>query len=281
MALKSQFIVITTAIITVPSNDIFGTAMLKPILSLTISCLAVTPALADWNSDVYNDGAFDLPYQLFSPEKSENKLPLIIHLHGSGEAGTDNLAQMYQGTNFGPQYFASEANQTIQASYVLAPQTPKPMRWANTTLDHYDYTKTPSTPSMTALLHLIDEMIAKNPNIDANRIYMTGLSRGGQGVWNAMIQRPELFAATLPIAGSADPKQADKIKHIPTWVFHGSNDEVTNVEFSREMVDAVIQAGGSTSTIRYTEIENGNHDSSWQTAFSNSDVYNWLIKNNK
>lgn len=255
--------------------------MLKPILTLTISFLAATPALADWSSDVYNDGTFDLPYQIYSPKQTGTKLPLIIHLHGSGEAGTDNQAQMYQGTNFGPQYFTSETNQAIQAAFVLAPQTPKPMRWASTTLDHYDYTQTPSTPSMTALLHLIDEMIKNNPDIDANRIYMTGLSRGGQGVWNAMIQRPELFAAALPIAGSADPKQAYKIKHIPTWVFHGSNDEVTSVEYSREMVDAIIRAGGSTATIRYTEIENGGHDSSWQTAYSNSDVYKWMVKNHK
>lgn len=255
--------------------------MLKLILPATISFLIINPALANWSSDVYNDGSFNLPYQLFSPKKNDKKLPLIIHLHGSGEAGTDNQAQMYQGTNFGPQYFTSETNQAIEPSYVLAPQTPKSIRWASTTLDHYDYSKTPSTLSMTALLHLVDKMIIDNTHIDVNKIYITGLSRGGQGVWNAMIQRPNLFAAALPIAGSADPKQADKIKHIPTWVFHGSSDKVTNVEYSREMVDAIIKAGGSTSTIRYTEIENGDHASSWQTAFSNSDVYNWLMRHHK
>ncbi|XAW90349.1 prolyl oligopeptidase family serine peptidase [Vibrio sp. CDRSL-10 TSBA] len=254
--------------------------MLKPFLSVAITALCSAPAFAAWQAEHYDDGQFTLPYQLYTPQQ-HGQLPLIIHLHGSGEAGTDNQAQMYQGTNWGPQYFASAENQAIQPSYVLAPQTPGPMRWASTTLEPYNYKKTPSTESMTALLHLVDSLLVENPDIDPARVYITGLSRGGQGVWNAMMQRPELFAAALPIAGSADPKQAKTINQIPTWVFHGSADEVTNVDYSRQMVDAVIRSGGSTSTIRYTEIEDGGHAASWVTAYGNSDVYRWLMKHHK
>ena len=254
--------------------------MLKSFLLMAASILCASPAMAGWQAKQYHDDQFTLPYQFYSPQ-ANGRLPLIIHLHGTGEAGTDNQAQMYKNTNWGPQYFASPKNQRLQAAYVLAPQTPGPMRWASTTLAAYNFKKTPSTPSMTALLHLVDHMIKTNPNIDKNRIYITGLSRGGQGVWNAMMQRPTLFAAALPIAGSADPKQAKTINHIPTWVFHGSADEVTNVKYSREMVDAIIRSGGSTSTIRYTEIEGGDHASSWKTAYSNDKVYRWLIKHHK
>ncbi len=254
--------------------------MIKKTLPLVITMLVAQPAFADWQATTYNDGDFTLPYQLYTPEQS-GKLPLIIHLHGTGEAGTDNQAQMYEGTNWGPQYFTSKENQAIQQAYVLAPQTPMPMRWASTTLASYDYASTPSTPSMTALLHVIDQLVADNPNIDATRIYMTGLSRGGQGVWNAVIQRPELFAAAVPIAGSADPKQAATIMHIPIWAFHGDADSVTSVNYTREMVDAIIKAGGSTNTIRYTEVEGGEHDMSWRTAYGNSDLYKWMMKHHK
>lgn len=254
--------------------------MLKPFLAVAMTALCSGPAMAAWQTQHYDDGQFTLPYQLYSPQAG-TQAPLIIHLHGSGEAGTDNEAQMYQGSNWGPQYFASQENQSIQPAYVLAPQTPGPMRWASTTLEPYRFKKTPSTPSMTALLHLVDKLIIENPAIDPDRIYITGLSRGGQGVWNAMMQRPELFAAALPIAGSADPKQAKSINHIPTWVFHGSADEVTSVDYSRQMVDAIIRSGGSTDTIRYTEVEGGGHASSWVTAYSNADVYRWLIKHHQ
>ncbi|SJL84132.1 prolyl oligopeptidase family serine peptidase [Vibrio palustris] len=254
--------------------------MLKSFLTVALSVACVSPAFAGWQANQYHDNKFTLPYQLYSPSQS-GRLPLIIHLHGTGEAGTDNQAQMYKNTGWGPQYFASKTNQSIQAAYVLAPQTPGPMRWASTTLAAYNFKQTPSTPSMTALLHLIDNLIKTNSHIDRNRIYITGLSRGGQGVWNAMMQRPKLFAAAVPIAGSADPKQASTINHIPTWVFHGSADEVTSVDYSRQMVDAIIRSGGSTSTIRYTEIEGGDHASSWKAAYSNDGVYRWLMKHHK
>ena len=217
---------------------------------------------------------------MFTPKNIEN-VPLIIHLHGSGEAGVDNESQMYKGTNWGPMFFTNEENQDIQASFVLAPQTPKAMRWANTTLEPYVLADTPSTPSMTALLKLIDEIVLENKNIDPKRIYITGLSRGGQGVWNAILQEPNKFAAAMPIAGSADPSVANLITNIPIWVFHGDSDEVTNVAYSREMVDAIIRAGGSTEHIRYTEIEGGNHESSWETAYSDSKAYKWLMKHSK
>ncbi|MGB2079424.1 MAG: prolyl oligopeptidase family serine peptidase, partial [Vibrio sp.] len=256
----------------------------KTLLSLSCFFTVLSAsAYADWQKAEFKDGDFSLPYQIFTPESQadDKSLPLVIHLHGSGEAGTDNQAQMYAGTNYGPQYFASDENQAIQAAFVIAPQTPKPMRWASTTLDPYVFKQTPSTPSMTATLKLIDKLVAENKKIDAKRIYITGLSRGGQGVWNAMMQRPDFFAAALAIAGSADPSEAKSIAQIPTWVFAGDADEVTKVDYSREMVDAMIRAGGSTANIRYTEIEGGNHDSSWQTAYANSDVYRWLMRHSK
>lgn len=254
--------------------------MLKRFVALTVPLLCACPVFAVWQAKTFQDDGFTLPYQLFTPAAGSN-LPLVIHLHGTGEAGSDNQAQMYSGTVIGPQYFASENNQAIQPSYVLAPQTPQPMRWASTTLDHYDFSHTPSTPSMTALLHLVDHLLEQNTNIDVKRIYITGLSRGGQGVWNAMMQKPGFFAAALPIAGSADPSQADKLTAIPTWVFHGSADQVTKIEYSREMVDAIIRSGGSTALIRYTEIEGGDHASSWTTAYANSQVYRWLMKQHR
>ncbi len=254
---------------------------MKKNLILTVAVLPLSlvsaGTVADWQKHTYESEGFTLPYQLFTPTSVE-KLPLIIHLHGSGEAGTDNISQMYEGTNIGPQYFASKDNQMIQAAYVLAPQTPESMRWASTTLDSYVYEDTPSTASMTALLGLIDQMITENESIDTNRIHITGLSRGGQGVWNALFQRPELFAASVPIAGSADTSEAQSIAAIPTWVFHGNNDDVTNVNYSREMVDSMIRAGGSVANIRYSEIEDGDHASSWLTAFDNSSLYQWLMK---
>ncbi|MFD2015126.1 hypothetical protein ACFSJQ_03535 [Vibrio olivae] len=56
---------------------------------------------------------------------------------------------------------------------------------------------------------------------------------------------------------------------------------MTDVQYSRDMVDAIIRSGGSTALLRYTEIEGGDHDASWETAYANSDVYKWLVRQHK
>ena len=253
---------------------------LLSIAALLLPLCSNSAQAAKWNEKTYTSNGFTLPYEIYQPETND-RIPLIIHLHGSGEAGEDNRAQLYLGKNIGPDYFASDAIQSIQKAIVLAPQTPKDMRWASTTLAPYDFKTTPSTPSMTALLQLIDKTRATNPNVDPSRIYMTGLSRGGQGVWNAAMQRPELFAAIVPIAGSGSPKDANLLINIPTWAFHGSKDSVTSVNYTRDMVDAILRSGGTTQLLRYTEVEGGEHPDSWLTAFKDEKLYQWMLSHHK
>ncbi|MGL4947483.1 MAG: prolyl oligopeptidase family serine peptidase [Cetobacterium sp.] len=232
-----------------------------------------------WTKQNFNYENFNLPYQIFEPiqNQKDEKIPLVIYLHGSGEAGTDNEKQMYAGTNIGPQYFSSEDNQKIQRSYVLAPQTPAEIRWASNSIAEYDFRKTPTTESMKALLNLIDKL-EKELNIDSNSIYIAGLSRGGQGVWNAAMNAPEKFAAIVPIAGSGSPKDVNLIKNIPTWVFHGEKDEITPLSVSENMVNALKSEG---KNVKFTIVKNGNHESSWLEAHKNSELWKWMISNKK
>jgi predicted peptidase len=246
------------------------------LVLVVLNVTSFTVMSAEWQFKYFHYHSLTLPYGIYQPE-SETKIPLIIHLHGTGESGTDNQAQLYSGQNIGPDYFTSPEIQAIQKAIVLAPQTPTEIRWANTTLEPYNFKTTPSTPSMTALLKLIDYLAATNPHIDRNRIYMTGLSRGGQGAWNAALQRPHLFAAVVPIAGSASPEDARLLIHLPIWTFHASDDSVTNVDYTRDMVDAIILAGGTTRLLRYTEIQGGGHPDSWKTAFADDKLYRWML----
>lgn len=220
--------------------------MLKKIMlfsTISLTCLASS---GEWSKNNFKYNEFNLPYQLFKPNNIEKEIPLVIYLHGSGEAGIDNEKQMYDGTNIGPQYFASEEIQNIQNAYVLAPQTTPEIRWASVSIDEYDFKTTPITPFMNSLLHLIDNL-EKELKIDPKRIYIAGLSRGGQGVWNAAMNRPSKFAAIVPVAGSGSPKDIDLIKHIPTWVFHGNADDITPIEVSQNMVDALKKKMGMLS----------------------------------
>ncbi|EMA4784787.1 TPA: dienelactone hydrolase family protein [Providencia rettgeri] len=238
----------------------------------------ITPSFSgEWQENIYENNYFNLPYQIYIPDNEKENNPLVIFLHGTGVSGNDNKAQLHKGQNIGSDYFASKRIQNIRNAYVLAPQTTKEIRWASTDIGEYDLDNTEVTPSMKALLQLIDNVVVTR-KIDTTRIYLVGLSRGGQGVWNAALLRPNYFAAIVPIAGSSSPKHAAKLAQQPTWAFHGTNDIVTHVNYTRNMVDAMLKNGSSTKWLRYTEIQDGTHPDSWIHAFKDQNLWYWMLE---
>jgi predicted peptidase len=231
-----------------------------------------------WQKATRSSADAALPYQFFVPSQSDlQPLPLMIFLHGSGEAGTDNQLQMYAKRNVGPTFFASEAVQRNHKAYVLAPQTPKAIRWASVDLHEYDFATTPITVSMQLLLTLIDELVAEH-NIDPARVYIGGLSRGGHGTWNALLHRPELFAAAIPMAGGGSPAYADRIDHLAIWAFHGTADNITPLRYTQRMYGAVKALAGDTDRLRLTEYEGGNHASAWMRGHREPGFADWLFQ---
>ncbi len=265
-----------------------------PVVSCLLICASAAlsaplPSVADatpiagdgqgqWRKAIESSADGALPYQFFVPSESgAQALPLVIFLHGSGEAGTDNQAQMYARRNVGPTFFASDVVQSQYKAYVLAPQTPKPVRWASDNLHEYDFDTTPITVSMQLLLELTDKLIATH-NIDPARVYVGGLSRGGQGTWNALLQRPELFAAAFPMAGGGSPAHADRIDHLAIWAFHGTADRITPPRYTRRMFSAVAALAGETDRLRLTEYEGGIHRSAWLQGHREADFASWIFQ---
>jgi len=212
-----------------------------------------------------------LPYRLLKPAKFDpsQKYPLVVFLHGAGERGDDNKVQLVHGMAD----FASPANREKYPAVVIAPQCPKNEKWVDVdwgTLKH-DMPEKPASPMR--LTHELMAALEKEFPIDADRIYITGLSMGGYGTWDALQRHPHRFAAAIPICGGGDPKFADQIKHIPIWAFHGTQDTAVKPERSRAMIDAIKAAGG---TPKYTEYPEAGHDS-WSATYKNPDVHAWLF----
>ncbi len=219
---------------------------------------------ADQNGNVLN-------YRLLKPLDYDptEKYPLVVFLHGAGERGEDNLAQLKHGMRD----FCEPARREKMKCYVLAPQCPKNQKWANVdwTQDHIALPDSISI-SLRLVFEVLDSMV-EDAAIDKNRIYITGLSMGGYGTWDAIYRRPDFFAAALPICGGADPKTAETIKHIPIWCFHGDKDRAVRVQFSRDMIDALEKAEGEP---KYTEYPGVGHDS-WTRTYANPEVHEWLF----
>ncbi|HWG45690.1 MAG TPA: dienelactone hydrolase family protein [Gemmataceae bacterium] len=199
-------------------------------------------------------------YVLFVPHdyKGDKPYPLILFLHGSGETGTDGIKQTKVG--LAP---AIKKNEKTFPFLAIFPQSQK-RTW-----------RASSNDAKRALDILAE--VEKEYKVDAKRVYLTGLSMGGFGTWSLAVAHPNKWAAIVPICGGGDPKQADKIKDIPCWCFHGDADKAVKVEGSRKMIDALKKAGGEP---KYTEYPGVGHNS-WDKAYGTKELYPWLLEQHK
>jgi predicted peptidase len=209
--------------------------------------------------------------QLISDYNPQIKYPLIIFLHGSGERGDDNEAQL----KWGVLNFATDQIMKMHPSIVIAPQCPNDMSWYNFSESDMSLQPTPSQP-MKLVIELINDAISKFP-VDTNRIYITGLSMGGFGTFDAISRYPNLFAAAVPVCGGGDITKAKSIAHIPMWIFHGAQDSAVNPKLSQNMVEALTKAGAHPGFTQYPETGHF----SWIAAYSDPMMMEWLYSQRK
>src|SRR6478736_7739038 len=74
-----------------------------------------------------NDKGDTLLYrQLFPDSDTLRRFPLVIFLHGSGERGNDNEAQL----KWGVMNFATDQNMILHPSFVIVSECPEKMSWS-------------------------------------------------------------------------------------------------------------------------------------------------------
>jgi predicted peptidase len=209
--------------------------------------------------------------QLLSDYDTNSKYPLVIFLHGAGERGNDNEAQL----KWGVKNFTSDNIMKIHPSIVLAPQCPKNMSWGNFSEDDMSLLPSPTKP-MQLLIELVKKTINTMP-VDVNRIYITGLSMGGIGTFDAISRYPDLFAAAVPVCGGGDVTKANIIAKIPIWVFHGVRDTTLSAKLSQNMINALIKEGAEPGFTLYPEVGHF----SWIAAYSDPMMMEWLYRQHK
>ena len=209
--------------------------------------------------------------QLFPDANSLRKYPLVIFLHGSGERGNDNEAQL----KWGVMNFATDQNMMLHPAFVIAPQCPRNMTWADFNRANAKLEPGPTKP-MELLFGLIHKLIKTLP-IDSNRIYITGLSMGGYGTYDAIERHPNLFAAAVPVCGGGDTSKVSSIIHLPIWIVHGAEDPAVSPQYSLDMLNALTKAGAHPGFTQYPEVGHF----SWLGAYSDALIMEWLFRQHK
>lgn len=176
-------------------------------------------------------------YLTYLPEdytKSDKEYPLVIYLHGSSSRGNNldrvkisglpRMAEMGEKFNF----------------ILIAPQCPSGKLWSS---DNWAG-------------NLLKELQTKY-RIDKSRIYLTGVSMGGGGTFDVAKQLPDTFAALAPLcAWASDTYQLCKLKNIPIWTFHGTEDTVVPISETEQKVKVLNDCGGK---IKYTRLKGVGH----------------------
>lgn len=201
--------------------------------------------------------ATEWSYWLYLPENyaSAKELPLMLFLHGAGERGPD----LEKVKVHGPPKLVAQGKQF--PFIILAPQC-KESRWWD-------------AAELSGLLDTIESQY----KVDKSRVYVTGLSMGGFGVWALAMREPERFAAIAPICGGGNPIEARYLKPMqaPAWCFHGAKDNVVPLESTEEMV-AVLKA--AKVEVKLTVYPDAGHDS-WTETYDNPELYKWLLQHRR
>jgi predicted peptidase len=178
--------------------------------------------------------AVDMPYllQLQKVYSKKAKYPLIVFLHGAGERGNDT-SLLKVGL---PNLLKTAQNYPF---ILIAPQCPVDSWWTRE-LD---------------VLSLFLKDFLEHHNVDKKRIYLTGLSMGGDGAWRLAILQPTWFAAIVPICGRDKTDSAAKLKNIPTWAFHGAKDDIVPVKESKKIVKRINALGGNARLTIYPDAD--------------------------
>jgi len=223
--------------------------------------LAITLCFLLFSSAVYAQSslkpAIKCNYLLYLPEgynNSDQNFPLLVYLHGKSHRGND----LNKLKGYGLPRLIDKGNN--YAFIIASPQCPDTTYWAR--VNWFD--------------SLYSDLTSKY-RIDPNRIYLTGISMGGYGSWQAALDFPDRFAAIVPLCGGcSDSTDLCSIKDLPVWTFHGTKDNIVPIHETEYIVERLKKCG---SNVRFTRIENAGHDIT--SEFENKEIYDWLIQQKK
>lgn len=246
------------------------------------------PTIKKFKTKFFQNNDTSLSYYLYSTNKRDNKRPLVIFMHGSGERGYGDRYPLY-GCDI-PKLIAEYA-QKHEDTVILAPEA----TWTKELNGWF-------RPNIRQVLMDLIHFIVKDENIDTDRIYMIGLSNGGAATWHFAEQHPDFFAAIAPCCGyifndgkyflTAEGKgrymeptaeEAKALVNMPIWAFHAADDNVVNADGTRHTVAAVREAGNTMvkETI-YAPGKCGNAPhGSWKLMAHEPELLPWLFDQHK
>lgn len=210
--------------------------------------------------------------------------PLLVNLHGQGQINPNPQwpgcfsieCLRTQGNDATPAYLIHNSQWPASRPFIVV--SPQMKRDATPNIADQDWSP--------AYIDEVIEFVKTQRTINADKIYIMGLSLGGQGCMLYSAAYPQKVAATIPMCGRTDDVIADGIAcslvNIPMWIFHGTEDILLTYDNATNMA-AAINACPSPGSIRphVTLLDAIEHNGMWNPIYNLSagyPVYDWLLQ---
>lgn len=202
--------------------------------------------------------------------------PLLVFLHGAGEAGDGSDGTLDLVATLGvPRMITDGAWADDRPFVVLSPQygtepasgdcdiAEDIAAFLGFAIDHYE--------------------------VDPARVYLTGISCGAIGVWDYLAAYGgDVVAAAIPIAGHAEWALEEagcaRLTEVPVWAFHGAVDDVVPVVHIEGPMEQIRACEGAESVdMELTVYPDADHvdNDAWTRTYdlsAGNDIYAWMLE---
>ena len=194
-----------------------------------------------------------LNYYLYVPTNATEGMPLVIFLHGIGEQ--NNITAL---KNLKPVTIITDGTLSGLEEFIfLAPNSTSAGNWhVSSTWDRL----------ITLITYITNEY-----SIDTSRIYITGFSAGGCGVWGLVNKYPNKFRAAVAVSCTPGSITPSNFKNTPIYAISGGAESY--VSGMQNTVNSINKAGGNA---QFKTIPNANHIAT-QNSYSTRELYSWLL----
>jgi predicted peptidase len=199
-------------------------------------------------------------YNLYLPDdyatETDKTFPLLMFLHGSGEAGDD-----FDKVNIHGPPMEVEKKHRKFPFILVSPQFAEGNGW--------------DSGRLATFLNAMEATY----RVDKTREYVTGLSVGGDESYELAVKYPDRFAAVAPICGgySSSVETISALSKTPLYVVHGDRDPIRSFDDDQALCTAVKVAGGD---VVFVKVHRARHDV-WDRAYGGKELYDWLLKHQR
>lgn len=192
------------------------------------------------------------PKSYGNPDSAGKKYPIMVFFHGAGEPGCSNNGGVYNNEvqmTHGGKYFRDLVDNNKFDGFLFYPQVN-----AGSTCSG-NWGVAPYSPYYNCVNGALDSL-TKYVRVDADKVFVDGLSNGGAAAWSMTATYPQRVAKAAPSAAATGSTNYGDFVHIPIWFASGGKDTNPTQGFSEAVYNALKNVG---SDIRYTLYPDAGH----------------------